>query len=64
MELEEKIKEVEDRNAKLNEDIKVLVEQRAEIDRKIAALREEAIRQQGEYRAYKALLDGKGESVN
>jgi predicted nucleic acid-binding Zn-ribbon protein len=57
MDLEAKIKEVEDRNAKLNGDLKVFVEQRAEIDRKIGVLREEGIRQQGEYKALKALSE-------
>jgi predicted nuclease with TOPRIM domain len=55
LDVTEKIKEVEERNAKLNEELKALVEQRADIDRKIAALREEGIRQQGEYKALKAL---------
>lgn len=61
MDIAAKIMEVETRNAKLNEDLKVLVEQRAEIDRKIATLKEEAVRQQGEYRALKSLADSPDE---
>ena len=55
--IEDLIKEVEDKNAKLNEEVKSLTEKRGELDRQIAALREEAIRQQGEYRALTSLLE-------
>ncbi len=67
MDIEAKIKDVEGRNAKTNEDIKVLGEKRAEIDRQIQGLRDEAIRQQGEYKALTDLRDAetvKSETVN
>lgn len=48
--------EVEKKNLEINERIRTLGEQRAELDRQIAGLRDEAIRQQGEYRALSALL--------
>jgi DNA-binding transcriptional MerR regulator len=54
--VKELMAEVEKKNLELNEKIKSLGEQRAELDRQIAGLRDEAIRQQGEYRALKALL--------
>jgi DNA-binding transcriptional MerR regulator len=54
--VKELMAEVEKKNLELNEKIKLLGEQRAELDRQIAGLRDEAIRQQGEYRALKALL--------
>lgn len=65
--VEAKIKDVEARNAKVNEDIKVLGEKRAEIDRQIQGLRDEAIRQQGEYKALVDMRDAEpdaSETVN
>ena len=57
MDIEAKIKEVEARNAKTVEDIKALGEKRAEIDRQIQGLRDEAIAQKGEYKALMELKD-------
>jgi uncharacterized coiled-coil DUF342 family protein len=51
MNLDERIKDVEARNVKINEEIKTLGERRAEIDRQMSALRDEAIKTIGEHKA-------------
>lgn len=62
MDIEAKIKEVEARNVKTIEDIKALGEKRAEIDRQIQGLRDEAIAQKGEYKALVELRDPEPEA--
>ncbi|MCK9597895.1 MAG: hypothetical protein M0R06_02570 [Sphaerochaeta sp.] len=57
MDLRERLKDVEERNRKFNEEIKLLAEKRTEIDKRISALRDEAIRQTGEFAALTALLE-------
>lgn len=57
MDVKERMKDVEARNLKTTETISSLVKQRAELDKQIAALREETISQGGEYKALQALLD-------
>ena len=57
MTLDERIKDVEDRNVKINEDIKALAGQRSEIDSKIQALRDEALKTLGEHKALIAMRD-------
>ena len=51
MTLDERIKDVEARNVKINEELKTLSERRAEIDRQMSALRDEAIKTVGEHKA-------------
>ena len=62
--VKEKMAEVEKRNLEINEQIKMLGEKRADIDRQLANLRDEAIRTQGEYKAFKSLEEPEVETTH
>jgi chorismate mutase len=65
MNFEEKIAEVKAKNLKLNGELTSLIENRADIDRQIGALKEEAARQQGEYRMLESLIaESKNETTH
>ena len=67
MTLDERITDVEARNVKINEDIKSLAGQRSDIDSKIQALRDAALKTIGEHDVLIAMRDAendKAETVN
>ena len=55
--LEAKVKKIEEDFNKAAERVKTLIERRAEIDRELAALREDQLRMQGAHQEMKALMD-------
>lgn len=57
MTLDERIKDAEARNVKINEDIKTLGDRRRVLDSQITALRDEALKTVGEYNALTALKE-------
>jgi len=55
--LEAKVKKIEEDFNKAAERVKTLIERRAEIDRELAALREDQLRMQGAHQEMKALME-------